>query len=259
MTAWDAPTFERHAQRLASRYWDGDGSLRELARKVARDESLNAEQIRRLCRAANTHAFEQRLAALKDEADRTVTFDQVDPEDVVGDLHGESVVAKAASASYPSLDDAWAPKLPERVKVAEAPAPTVDPLDEARRLDRAADELVISSKMADHRWVDAMERLRGLLREADVAAFEKNALAVVGPDVVFELNALRATRGQAPVTASTEKLAGVSQSLYGRADATTANLRTAIDARRAYREAKLAADQARAKAVLCRQAARGRP
>jgi hypothetical protein len=240
MTTWDNSDFDREASSIARAFWEGYGNngapLSEIATKVARDNSLNPEQIRRLCRTANTRAFEQKHAALKGSSDRTPSFDLADPESVIGQLYQDVKTAheKRAFAEYPDLRDEYAPE-PDpawaaQEKVASLNAeigaylsPQRSPFAELRRLEKAAEDLRIERATHNMAWEDYLGELSKLAsyQAWDHAEFEKNVVALYGGDALPELNALRSFKKMAAVgegareSAITEKLAGLQRAWIG--------------------------------------------
>lgn len=261
MPAWDNDDFDREASTLARTFWAGhdqNGSaLNELATKVARDHNLNPEQIRRLCRNANTKAFEQKFAALKGEPDRTPVFDLADAEAVISQMHQDVMHAHAkqaeALAEYPDLGNEYAP-LPDpvvfaRAKVASLQSeiddqlrPRRSPIVELRRCEKTAENLRIERGVLDLAWCEAVDGVAKLASYLgwDHDAFEKNAIALFGGDVLPELNAVRHRRKMAALGGDVDpealhaKLASLQQQWIGIEDEPSALLKTAMAAREKY-------------------------
>jgi hypothetical protein len=218
MTTWDNSDFDREASSIARAFWEGYGNngapLSEIATKVARDNSLNPEQIRRLCRTANTRAFEQKHAALKGSSDRTPSFDLADPESVIGQLYQDVKTAheKRAFAEYPDLRDEYAPE-PDpawaaQEKVASLNAeigtylrPQRSAVAELRRHEKAAEEFRIERATLNMQWEDCLGELNKMAsyQAWDQSDFEKNVVALYGGDALPELNTLRGLRKMAAI------------------------------------------------------------
>jgi len=256
MATWDNADFDREATAIARAYWAGreqnGAALSELATKTARDNGLNPEQIRRLCRNANTKAFEQKHAALKGEPDRTPNFELADPESVIASLHQSVALAhtKQASAEYPDLRDEFAPALDPSLFAQEKIAaltheidgflgPRRSPLIELRRAEKLASELAIERHALNFAWDDALSVIAAQAkfqgwRHDD---FEKNAVALFGADVLPELNAVRhrcrlgALGDGAAEDEVAAKLAALQDTWVGVPDALTAKLKEAMDVR----------------------------
>lgn len=247
---WSNADFDARAAELATAFQAGQGQngadLNELVTKVARDANLNEEQIRRLCRAVNVHTFEAKFAAL--QGDKDVRFPVADEVAVIGRLRDDAVVKTASvEDTFPDLPDEMARlrgthDVPQLTKVAcfdedarraasyfrDVP---VDVLYE--RAKRRVADLTTKRASADARWFGYIEkasyRLRPLYAELD--AFEKNALAVLGPEVYDDLNAALDQANQPRFEAPREKLAALADRLEGRPDAFTKLLKCAMDAR----------------------------
>jgi hypothetical protein len=218
MTTWDNADFDREASSIARAFWEGYGNngapLSEIATKIARDNSLNPEQIRRLCRTANSRAFEQKHAALKGSEDRTPSFELADPENVIGALYQDVVKTseKRAFAEYPELRDEYAqapdPSWAAQEKVASLNAeieahlgPRRSPVVELRRHEKAAEEFRIQRAELNMRWEDCMAELQKLssYQAWDHHEFEKNVVALYGGDALPELNTLRSFKKMAAI------------------------------------------------------------
>lgn len=265
MPNWDSKEFDSRGAELARVYFavDGGGAdLTSLVTKVARDNSLNPEQIRRLARAANKCAFEQKYAALKGNPDgRVVDFDVANEEAVIGQLHADAAPSrnKTASVNYPDLPDDRAPAMPEvevfpvtpQMKVASAREDAeairrnlgIDHPDrEALRMEKAASEYAVREKSAERRWEDTMHLVEQATRRVywDHDTFEKNALALHGAHILPELNALRSQRKMPELSLSAEKIAAVQDRVLAEDDEWTQRLRGAADAREEFLRVKAA-------------------
>mgnify|MGYP001302369581 CR=1 FL=1 len=256
MATWDNADFDREATAIAHAYWAGrdqnGAPLNELATKTARDNGLNPEQIRRLCRNANTKAFEQKHASLKGEPDRTPNFELADPEAVIASLHQTVALAhtKQAAAEYPELRDEFAPPPDPALFAQEKVAmlsheidsflsPRRSPLVELRRAEKLASELAVERHQLNYAWDDAVSAVAAHARYQgwNHDDFEKNAVALFGADVLPELNAVRhrcrlgALGDGADADEVATKLAALQQTWVGVPDAMTAQLKTAMDVR----------------------------
>lgn len=256
MTTWDNSDFDREASSIARAFWEGYGNngspLSEIATKVARDNSLNPEQIRRLCRTANTRAFEQKHAALKGASDRTPHFDLADAESVIGQLYQDVKTAheKRAFAEYPDLPDEYAPTpdpawaAQEKVASLEAEISTYlrpqrSPVAELRRLEKASEDLRLDRIRLNMEWEDAISDLQKMssYQAWNHADFEKNCVALYGADVLPELNAVRSLKKMAAIgegareTDVAEKLASLKEQWLGVEDRASRLVKKAFDCR----------------------------
>lgn len=209
-----------------------------LVEKSARDKGLNAEQIRRLGRATNVALFGVKYAAAAGQTDRRVEFPPVDPETVIAKLQAPEPEGpvKLAAEMYPSF-----PTAPGQEKVAEAvtEAPYVSPRVawvERDNLWRICRDLPNEVGALQEKWASTLKPLIATCRGAyhDHLEFEKTAVAVLGEDVVEELNWLRDALKMPRLTAEREKFAEAREYLVGVPNASTEKLKVAMETREAY-------------------------
>ena len=255
MPQWDSKTFEEKATNIARAFNAGRGDLHDLTVKMAKDQGLNEEQIRRLGRAVNVKAFEQKFASLKGQADRIVEFDPVDPETVIKDLGASSPAAeKRASAAYPELPDqmrsdrGWNPSYEKTASVDVQreilnSVPKDPPIEsQINHWRKVAEDLRQKVAGAEMRWDAAMEELQAHSKRIywDRDEFEKDAMALFGGDVLFELNALRKSAKLEPVEATYEAATKLASHLFGEETEDTRLVKQAQEARIAYVRAEKA-------------------
>lgn len=256
MTTWDKSDFDREASSIARAFWEGYGNngapLSEIATKVARDNSLNPEQIRRLCRSANTQAFEQKYAALKGGTDRTPSFDLADAESVISSLYQDVVKTseKRAYAEYPDLPDEFAPPpdptWASQEKVANLQAEITphlgarrSPVVELRRHEKIAENLRIERAMLNMQWEDAIQSVVKMAsyQAWDHNEFEKNVVGLFGSDALPELNAIRSHKKMAAIGEGTApgavsaKLASLRERWIGEENEASRAIKLAMDTR----------------------------
>lgn len=273
MATWDNADFDREATAIARAYWTGreqnGAALSELATKTARDNGLNPEQIRRLCRNANAKAFEQKHAALKGEPDRTPNFELADPESVIASLHHAVALShtKQAEAEYPDLPNEYAPpddpSLFAQEKVAALSheidgylGPRRSPIVELRRAEKIAAELAIERHQLNFAWDETLNAVASHASYQDWHHddFEKNAVALFGAEVLPELNAVRhrchlgALGDGAASDEVSAKLASLQAMWVGVPNALTAKLKEAMDIRAKF--ASLVAKQNQVAATI---------
>lgn len=262
MATWTNALFDAKATELASAFEAGQGQngadLNELVTKVARDESLNEEQVRRLCRAVNVHAFETKFAAIQG-GDKNVAFPVADEVVVIGRLFSDAATKTASlTADYPDLPDEMARLREDPVVTAAIKTAAYEedarraasyiarevPLDvRYHRAGREVHELKIKLGSLEQRWTDAVDRVSFHLRplNRDIDGFCKNALAVLGGDSLPELNVALKRAAQEEIELPQEKVAELVERIPdGKPNAMTKLLKTATDARLEY-----AATQAR--------------
>lgn len=259
MPTWNNSDFEREATDIARTFWAGKdqngSSLNELTTKVARDHNLNPEQIRRLCRAANTQAFGQKHASLTGE-DRAPDFELSDAEGVIGALSQAILGAtKTASAFYGALPDEYArpappPVAPNLTKVAsEYVAPPRSLAVEIDRTERSVKDLGYERIGLNDLWETKIAELKShaKLQSWSHDTFEKNAVALYGADALPELNALRTVTGRTPLEtdpATLAKLGSLQEQWLGVEDAHAVLLKQAMDLRAQYATVKVAHETA---------------
>lgn len=261
MATWENSDFDREASAIARAFWAGHeqngAPLSEIATKTARDNALNPEQIRRLCRQANTKAFEQKHAALKGAADRTPNFELADPETVIASLQSSVRAAntKEAAAEYPDLSDEYRPALratdPAREKVAAFTSaidahlsPQKSPLVALRRAEKTAESLRMERHALNFAWDEALSKIAAQTKYLhwDHDAFEKNAVALHGADILPELNAVRQRCGMVPLgegvadNVISAKLAALQDAWIGVPDDFSTEVQTAMRLRLKFAE-----------------------
>ncbi len=260
MATWTNSLFDAKAAELASAYEAGQGQngadLNELVTKTARDESLNEEQVRRLCRAVNVHTFETKFAAIQG-GDKNVAFPVADEVVVIGRLFDDAATKTASDAfAYPDLPDEMArlredPRVTASIKTAsyEEDArraaryiPAELPLDvRYHKAEKAAHALKIKLGSLEQRWTDSVDRVSFHLRplNRDLDAFCKNALAVLGGDSLPDLNVALTRAARPTIDLPQEKVAALIEHIpEGKPSAMTALLKTATAARTEHEEGR---------------------
>lgn len=235
--------FLAEGRRLAQAYAEaqdiGGNTPDALVEKCAREKGLNAEQIRRLGRATNVSLFAVKYAAAAGQTDRRVEFPTVDPEAIITSLRAPEPEGpvKLAAEAYPSFVNPNAPAI-EKVAEAEAPPPPSarEVWRERDNLWRLQRELPAEVGAIQEKWASCISSLLPTCRRVDHdhLEFEKNAVAVLGENVVPELNAVRARLKMPPLPASLDKYAAAREFLVGEDNALTERLKTAMDLRQQY-------------------------
>lgn len=251
---WDKARFEAEA-KILTESTAGKASLFDAVLKTAKDNHLNREQIDRLARATNVKAFEAKFASYKGQRDRRVDFDIVDSEKVYAALEPAKPREKQAAAWYPSLEDELFPTGPSplQTKTASAATPAKrEALPEVlvRRWQKTAEEFEAKAFANERAWDTSMNELltrtktSGFHRES----FEKDALATLGADCLFELNALRRHAKLAASEVTEEQATKLAAHLFAVTSPETTLLKTARDARESLVRHRAAAQYARANA-----------
>lgn len=271
MPLWDNTRFDNEAKNLATTWHGGrtagGGSLTELVTKVARDASLNPEQIERLARITNGHAFNAVFETAKTakEKDRYPDFDVADAKAVIASLYESAADPHVIkTAAYAPLDDQFAPLRSRPDPLAERYAKladdrSADTIERAVRepslmvqyhnLKAAAAETHARMAGAEMRWNDALVEMRKVASYVGWKRddFEYNALALYGSEALPEINLLRKEAGLDLVRTSTEKVAEFQNRHIGEESPMTNFLKTAIDRRADYAKWKGAYGVASAK------------
>jgi hypothetical protein len=269
MPQWDNKQFEQKAQTIAKTALAKGGDLHTLTIKEAKASGLNEEQIRRLGRAVNVKAFEEKFASLKGRPDRIVEFDPVDPENVISELFTTAPVAeKRASAAYPNLSDqmrdlrGWAPA--EQTKVAsinvrqemDRLVPKEPPIEaQISHWTKVAEDLRTRRAGAEIRWDDSMATIKSHSQRLywDRDEFEKDAVALYGDEVLFELNALRADARLPALELDASTATKLAAQLFGEETEDTKLLKKAAVARVEYAQFSQAEKAATAKLAELRK------
>ena len=137
-------------------------SLNDSITKVAMDNGMNSDQVKRMVETTNQLAY---LSELKDQDDRTFEFDVANYDNIMDGMVPESDLCKQASAVRPSPLDLVLPQLEKVATVKEA---TIEKWGRTQKLQalkkvasqqrNALDELTSSEygnlvKMAQHRAI----------------------------------------------------------------------------------------------------------
>lgn len=248
MSTWTNTDYEQQAAEISRSFWAGQdlqgSSLSELATKVARDNNLNPEQIRRLCRATNKIAFAQKHAEMSG-TDRSPDFTPVDSETVLSTLHAAVAnnSVKVAEELYPELPNEYARKSVEVEKVAEAPPKPRDLVVERIKLAREVEDLGHERRWLNVTWEAKLAELHELAKRYDFQHddFEKNAVALFGGDALPELNTLRTVLGRPTLEANPatlSKLGHLQETWLGAPTDASNLLKAAVDARTKFMEVR---------------------
>jgi len=203
--------YERKADEAVSAFLDQGRSLESSIVKMAHRDKLNPEQIKRIVEMANTGTF-LKMFSLKDGPDKIVDFEVADPQKTVDSFYGKSSADKEDTPSSEDVyycdveDENVAKDLGSAADDAEEKVASVASKDELRREQRRKDESTIRMwKVAEavkdraarkeyeaSDCADALaQKFRGIYSRPKHAEFEKNALALHGPEAVYALNAVR--------------------------------------------------------------------
>lgn len=231
MTRWNEAEYVERAGRIAHDHAVSKKSLNDLSEKVARDENLQPDEIRTLVRLANVATF-QELFKRKDDGDKMIEFEAGDPEAVIHRIVDSANQApQTANIHNDKLASAW--DVPDQMMETrlghkfDAPVQEKVASDEVverpmRRdlavlaMRKLAEEFAVERVSAGQRWEAALDKLAAEFRKApgygpEYAAFEKDAFADHGTDVIPELTCLRASLKLAALMVDTSKVASLQE------------------------------------------------
>lgn len=260
MATWDNSQYDQNATQIASTFCAGQGqngaNLTDLVEKVARDNSLNGEQIRRLARTANVKTFGAKFEEMKTAGaeDRNVEFQLADENEVLRRLAGtaEAAVKVAYTApredQFPDLPDAYADirrPVPLEEKTAgslDIAMPKVSAHKEIMRLQRLHEEADMRAKQASTTWHYGLEGIMQMQKKAnwtptDTFNLEKTALALYAVSVLPEINILRRAAGTPELSDVTnEKVAALRDRVVVTETPAVQFIKRAMDARNEWVE-----------------------
>lgn len=201
---------EKWANEIADAYFNAGVTLNDSVTKMAQQEDLNPEQVRRLVEATNTATFLQKFNSMgcTDAAaqDRVVEFETADPNVVINrmlETAKTAMVAAPAETSETPHDLEYglpvtrrdpAP-LPEKTAADEAPPePRIKRSVVILRLRTAAEQLKNAEYQARVQFTDTVQSLVSRFRRSNRAhfeEFEKDAFYHYGEDAAPHLQMLR--------------------------------------------------------------------
>lgn len=209
-----ADDFTRLASTAADALASKGTPLVESIDRLAADNSMTLEQIKRLCEAANNAAFKA-LFDKSNPTDREANFPVAKAEDVIARRRGKTDMSsseKTASAPFDALSELrpLAAMGARMSKVAEAPAePYVDPYEQKALEKRAAQEefnaigaaqrmreyLESARDLAQYKFASDVSEIATYFRRLDQPSamidFEKNAMSIHGAAITPVLSAVR--------------------------------------------------------------------
>lgn len=229
MTAWDNKAFDAQSAGIVQAWIaakdQGGASLNTLVEKVARDHSLNPEQIRRLCRSSTSKAFNAvfEKKAREGAPDRMVDFDIANEDTVISALHAAASGSSEKQAEYPSLADetivlrpSAPPLFPKEAQVFRDVDKELDqllgrdihPTEVLLHMQKVAEEARGRAAHASYKWRDALDKLASEQSRIgfDRDSFECDVIAAAGADGVWVINELRSRAKLASLDVPTEKV-----------------------------------------------------
>ena len=259
MATWDNSQYDQNATDIAKTFCAGQGqngsNLTDLVEKVARDNSLNGEQIRRLSRTANVKTFGAKFDEMKTAGaeDRNVEFQLADENEVLRRLAGTAEAAvKVAYAApqadkFPDLSDDYhdvrrpVPELQKTAEELHVAMPRSSPEVEIMKLQRLHEEADMRAKQASTTWHYSLESVMELARKSTWSAdktadLEKTAVALYGVNAVPEINVLRLSRKADKLELTQEKVAAIQDRIVVKETDAVKFVKRAMDARQAWVE-----------------------
>ncbi|RLC86819.1 MAG: hypothetical protein DRJ03_07630 [Chloroflexi bacterium] len=216
---WKRKQYEDAALQIAKDFTasEGTSTINELSTKVARDNNLDAEGIRTMVRLANVSAFQELFSKKASDGDRMIEYDLGDPEMVVSTLYAETKEKVASAGDMSSSSSGYDRHLDyfgalekiaeedeeeESSEESDSDAPMVDKKKIKHLFGKAKKKMEEQEKEARASWMRNMEDASQTLRVVGVEssfnkeAFDRDAICLVGDDVLPELRALNLfTRG----------------------------------------------------------------
>lgn len=208
MPRWNENEYVSRAGEIAKQYAVSRKPLNDLAEKVAKENNLNPDEIRTLVRLANVSVFQELFKQKEGTSDRMVEFETGDPEAVIRRLV-DTAGAQQQSANI--NNDKLASEVPDQMRdkrrgfkddpyvekvASDAPekAPRQDIV--AMNLRKLAEEFEIQQIIEARKWEEKVAELSLTFKRVGgygpkFEAFEKDAYAEHGMDVLPELTLIR--------------------------------------------------------------------
>lgn len=220
------PSFSRHAiDNFANAAVKGlaEGiSLQTSVVKIAQDNSMNPEQIKRLVESTNTSAFLNQFKG-KTGNQRMVEFDVADSSQAIASALGEgfskdptstpsiSITLSADGSDseelFSDIADEYAPKVAypnvtEKVASSSEEAPKIKPLS-SYMVSKYRDSLLTKLASCNYEAEEAADTLadsfRGIYSRDKYASFELDSLSKFGNDALPALHMVRSRLGMAKI------------------------------------------------------------
>tara|TARA_Y100000310_G_C20642202_1_gene794615 strand:- start:128 stop:919 length:792 start_codon:yes stop_codon:yes gene_type:complete len=201
----DRADYENIAKEATEQFLSSGESLEDSIVKIAQRDRLNPEQIKRVVELANTGAFLELFKKTSGYDDRMVEFAVADPTGAIKKFYAESDSVPAVETSNDVyFDDVKEAALLEKVAEYEYLGEP-DSVLERRRIREIERKVIRDRKVAEslHTKIAAAEyqaesladglahRFSNIYSRERHPEFEKNALALYGPEAVYALSAVR--------------------------------------------------------------------
>jgi hypothetical protein len=254
MANWNESEYVQRAGEIAQQHVTSKKPLNELATKVARDNSLNPDEIRTLVRLSNVATFQQ-LFKDKNDGDKMVEFDTGDPESVINSLVQE---AQTPPETANISNDKLASEIPDQMREKrqgfkfapmEKTAADGDFVPASEKLPRKdmvvlalrklAEDFEVERIAAGARWESKLAELARVFKRPagygpTVEIFEKDAYAEYGSEIRPELAQLRFVLRLPFIATDLEKIAELQARHVSEDTPELHLLKEAHDARVAY-------------------------
>ncbi len=172
-------------KQAASRYICDDVSLNDSITEMAKESSLNEEQVKRVVEYANNSTF---ASLFKNNYDKNITFPMADANSVIGGI--EATKAKTAEVHMPNTDDKYVPGQ-EYVSLEDA-FKTSDDFEKNASADNTSENKIaylnLSQELESHKHdktvlaaalIDKLEELKLLCKEASAEGYNASTLGAV--------------------------------------------------------------------------------
>lgn len=234
MPLWTEDQFIARAKQLAREHASTHAPLNDLVEKVAREATLNPDEIRTLGRLTNVAVFQEMFQGktASDAPDRMVEFEPGDPEVVITRIVKSAGTAAGCScgtcATCGVKMAAYAGELPDLMRAVRVPGVEVEtekvasePTEreaprqlQIMRLIKLAENLDVETKIAASRWESTVSELVRRFKKApgygpSFIDFEKDALASEGYAVRPELEVVREELRLPPGNVDRQKMASL--------------------------------------------------
>lgn len=199
--------FERMGETVAENFLSKKVPLNDTVLKIASENEMNPEQIKRLVEAANVKTF-LKLFERPENKDSNIEFDVADHGDVMKRYYApkKSISITKITITPSGDDNEFAGDMPSMMrsirhgglaKVAEEvaeSAPSVDKYDIIEKLRRVDQDLVMKIYEEEHEYVECLEKISSefaKLYGPDYPKFEREALHLHGSSVAPILEDIR--------------------------------------------------------------------
>jgi hypothetical protein len=207
--------YERKADEAVQGFVTEGVPLERTIVKIARRDSLNPEQIRRVVEMANTGTFLELFNKTAGEDDRMVEFSVADPESVIEQFYESSPekLSKVAAlrtpiseeAYYASVEDENTPREALTKAASKEESGVEDPrklvpwqvaLERSRKVassleDKICEADILAGELADK----VASSFRGIYSREEYPKFEKEAFLLYGSDAAIPAIAIRRRLG----------------------------------------------------------------